>query len=321
MDTGDSAIAELRELGHFGPVTVRLLLTILRRQLPAFPVLRPASGRFGDGIDDLAQEFFAAKGQAVTTQLLLEATDDGAVAALLTVSVRNFLIDQARRTDAGALRRRLGTVLASDSRFEQVLAGTPGAGRWRLAGSPAGVYAGALAPLAAAANTVEISVARWNSSRRAPIPTEELAALLEAVLAAAGGGVEIALLSHVVARRVPELIAAADVSLPEFDDGEIADSAQLAPEAQAEIRAASLDLLAQMTAAERRLVPVLTASAAEQQAAFGRRKQQTALAVARVKRILQQVQAHPHGELIVKDLTLVCAAAADAGATGQDGAA
>ncbi|MGI8632816.1 MAG: hypothetical protein ACR2NA_09785 [Solirubrobacterales bacterium] len=64
-----SAHEELRRYGGFGPQCLGLLTRLMRRKASALPVLKPLGGWAEYAFDDLVQEFFAAKGKAVTRML------------------------------------------------------------------------------------------------------------------------------------------------------------------------------------------------------------------------------------------------------------
>jgi len=76
------------------------------------------------------------------------------MAGYLRRSVRHFLVDEARKTPIGAVRRKLEELVAATPEFVQVPAGTPGAGRWQLDGEPQPPYGDELRPLVAAAYPV-----------------------------------------------------------------------------------------------------------------------------------------------------------------------
>ena len=103
---------------------------------------------------DCAQEFFAAKGPAVTAALLAQVTDVASMARYLRRSLRHFLVDCARDTDLGAIRRKIEDLLSATEAFTRVPPGAPGAGWWQLAGDPLPAYGGDLQPLVAAAYAV-----------------------------------------------------------------------------------------------------------------------------------------------------------------------
>ena len=124
-------------------------------ELQRFPVLLDhGPGWTKDAIWEWTQSFYAAKGTAVTAGMLAQTGDVASMARYLRRSVRHFLVDEARKTPIGAVRRKLEELVAATPEFVQVPAGTPGAGRWQLDGEPQPPYGDELRPLVAAAYSV-----------------------------------------------------------------------------------------------------------------------------------------------------------------------
>ncbi len=199
-----SAHEELRRDGFFGPQCLRLLTRLMRREARAVPVLQPPGGWSEHAFDDLVQEFFAAKGKAVTRMLYAQAGDDDQFGALLCRSVQYWMIDWARgTTDPGALRHRLDKLLPTLPQFARVPDGQPGAGRWALSDGPDGVFAGDVEDLAKAGRAVPVKPVRWGSeTRRAPVTDKaSLVRLLERILEAAGGSLELGQIVYAVRGR------------------------------------------------------------------------------------------------------------------------
>lgn len=195
-----SAREELRRDGCFGPLCLALLTRLMRREARGLPVLEPPGGWSEHAFDDLAQEFFAAKGKAVTKMLYAQAGDDDQLGALLGRSVKNWLIDWARGTTPGALRHRLDKLLPTLPQFARVAAGQPGAGRWTLADGSDGVFAGDVDDLARAGRAVPVKPGAWSSdTRRAPVTDKaSLVRLLERIFDAAGGSLELGQIVYAV---------------------------------------------------------------------------------------------------------------------------
>ena len=101
------------------------MLVLARQELRRFPVLEPASGWTPDAVQETVQSFFAAKGKAVTAAVLAQARDAGSMARTLRRSVRNFLISEARKTPAGAVRRKIEDLLAGCGTSLRCLPGRP----------------------------------------------------------------------------------------------------------------------------------------------------------------------------------------------------
>lgn len=196
-----SAHEELRQRGYFGPRCLALLTRLMRREAHRLPVLRPSGGWSEHDFDDLVQEFFADKGEAVTKMLYAKAGDDEQLGALLCRSVKYWLIDWARATtDSGALRHRLDKLLPRLSQFTRVPDGQPGAGRWALADGSGGVFAGDVEDLARAGRTVPVKPGAWRSdTRRAPVTDKaSLIRLLERIFDRAGGSLELGQIVYAV---------------------------------------------------------------------------------------------------------------------------
>jgi len=205
-----SAHKELRRYGGFGPQCLGLLTRLMRREARGLPVLKPPGGWAEHAFDDLVQEFFAAKGKAVTRMLYAQAGDDDQLGALLCRSVQNWLIDWARATtDPGALRHRLEKILPSLPHFARVPDGQPGAGRWTLADgpdgpdgpdAPDGVFVGDVEDLAKAGRTLGVMPGAWSSeTRRAPVTDKaSLVRLLGRIFDAAGGSLELGQIVYAV---------------------------------------------------------------------------------------------------------------------------
>src|SRR6266540_7464035 len=204
-----TAYEELVELGHLDAAGLQLLFELAWQEAHRFPSLAPPEGWTADALWDLAHDFFVDRGARVTTMLLAQASDEASIGRLLRRSLRNYLIDQVRKTDLGALRRRLEELLSDDPAVERVRAGEPGAGWWRLAGTSAAPWGGRFEDLVAAANGVPgIRLVRWSSStRRNPIAERQsLLDIVHAVLAAADGCLDLRQLVAVFTRRFPTAV-------------------------------------------------------------------------------------------------------------------
>jgi hypothetical protein len=210
--------------------------------------------------------FLADRALNVTAMLLAQAADEASMGRLLRRSVRHWLIDQARKTGAGALRRTVEKVLATTDAFEQVPSGEAGEGRWRLARTSAPPWAGRTEDLVEAARAVRyVRIPQWSStSRRPPVADRaSIVAVAHAALEAAAGSMEIAQLVAVFLARFPVVVDPPVVLLQ--DHHEVAVRApELTPEEQtiaaedelaAGVRAA--EVVGMLSATERRLVPRL----------------------------------------------------------------
>jgi hypothetical protein len=183
-----------------------------------FVVLRPPGGWGRDEVEGLVSEFFIEKGQSLTADLVMIGVTPEVVGKVARRWIRNFLIDRARGTPLGRIRRKLEEdMLGQYPEFLQVPPGEEGAGRWYLAGQPSYPYGGDFTPLIEAAHAVPgVKAVRWSGPRRPPLTSDaSLRAIVAAVLTAAGGSLEVAQLVHVVAQR---FLAAAEPEDVTIDD-------------------------------------------------------------------------------------------------------
>lgn len=203
-----SALRELHETGTLGTSGAQLLYDTVRgiARFRNFPP--PPGHQMWDqaAVTEVAHTFMAdAQTRRRLTAIATTAGDHTAVERLLEAAVHNFLRDEARRTDRGALMRRLRDVLEDSDAFVQVTDHQPGAGRWALrsADDPA-PWAGEINDLVAASWEVRgVSALLWKqAARRGPTASREsLERVLEAVLAEAGASVGLADLARVVEQR------------------------------------------------------------------------------------------------------------------------
>jgi hypothetical protein len=206
--SGMSPYAELHASGRFGEVGYSLLFRLARQELRRFPGLRRGTGD-DDVVWDVVGDFLDERGSGVTAMLLANASDDNSFSALLRTSLRHWLVDQVRKTDRGALRRRLERLVDEDDRFEVVPSGEPGAGWWRLAGTGAAPAGPPLTDLCGAAWGVrDIRIPAWTSEeRRGPAAdAESLGRIMLAVLAKACGSLHPATVVAVFADRLPNAL-------------------------------------------------------------------------------------------------------------------
>ena len=217
-------------------------------------------------LEDLLGGFLADRVRAVTAMLVAQAGDGASMGKLLRRSIRHWLIDQARKTSEGALRRTVEKVLATTDAFDQVPSGEAGEGRWRLAGTPVPPWAGGTEDLVEAARAVPyVRIPQWSStSRRPPVADRaSIVAVAHAVLEAAAGSMETAQLVAVFLARFPAVVDP-PVTLLQDHQNVAVRAAELTPEEQviaaddelaAGVRAA--EVTGMLSPAERRLVPHL----------------------------------------------------------------
>lgn len=261
-----SAFHELKETGEFGVLGLRLLGTLMTQELSRFPTLSRASA---DEPDDYVQEFFVDRGMGLTLALMLQASDDDSFARFTRRSIRNWLIDQVRKTALGSLYRQVESLLGADSCFQQVPNDQPGAGGWRMVGSTGGPWGGDPAALDAVAASVKVRAVRGKGTeRRAPLGERlDLGSLVEAILTCAGGSLETAQIVGVFARRFPAVLDPLQVSLDDLGIGgawisDVADRSgyrdperrAIAAEDDFELQLCALTVFEQLSHEERQIV-------------------------------------------------------------------
>jgi hypothetical protein len=205
------AYDELVSAGRFGPHCARMLYRAVQTVAIArnFP---PPDGHARwdrDAAAEVAHDFLdGERGRKRIADLAIRATDDASLERLLHAAVLNFHRDRSRRTDVGALVRRVGDVLDRSGVFAKA-GGDPL--RWHLPGAPAAPSTAHPAALErAAAGEPEVTVPRWTSQRRrAPqADFDSFERLIRRVLTAAHGSltsaqIALAILGRLDPRRVP----------------------------------------------------------------------------------------------------------------------
>lgn len=198
--------AELLATGRLGPMGAALLYETVRAVAYARNFAPPEGHTSWDrsAVEAIAHEVVVGpRGLKRLTDLVIRSTDEQSFASQLNGAVLNVLRDLGRKTDKGALVRRVTEVLTESTEFRAI--GAAGQRRWTLTDgtdSPSQVSESALA---AAANSVEtISVPRWNSAtRRSPhADFKSFERLLKAVLVAAHGSVRAADLATACLNRL-----------------------------------------------------------------------------------------------------------------------
>ncbi|MEU9048629.1 MULTISPECIES: hypothetical protein [unclassified Kitasatospora] len=297
---GRSAISEFEELHHLGYLGhegLELVYRLMREESRRFPVLAPGSGWQAEDWEDLLGDFLADRVRALTADLLGRATDDASMGRILRRSIRNWLIDRARQTGLGALRRRLEAVLSSEPNFEQVPEGESGAKRWRLAGSGWAPWSGATGDLITASHAVQaVKIPKWSSTtRRAPIADKtSLVAVATAVLSAAGGSMEIAQLVAVFAARFPTVLDPVIVTTGDEFEGFHRDEAPtpeevvIAAEEDLDNAVTAAEIVGMLSPEERLLVPIADQQARVQEL-LGCGRSQASLKVKRLREKLRQL--------------------------------
>jgi hypothetical protein len=209
------ACDEVQNLGRLDEACVELLYALTWEETRRFPVLCPAGGWDRDSVEEVANDFFVKKVEELTSELVAIGVTPQVVGKVMRRWLRNFLIDLARDTPTGRIRRKLEDILSQYTEFVRVPVGVPGSGRWHLVDEASNPYGGDFAPLVGAAYAVPgVKAVRWSGPRRAPLTTDaSLRAIVAAVLRAARGSMEVAQLVHVVARRFPAAAEPEDVTI------------------------------------------------------------------------------------------------------------
>ncbi|WP_163571927.1 hypothetical protein [Fodinicola feengrottensis] len=197
--------------------------------------------------------------------LLAQVSDDAALGRYLRVSIRHWLIDRARKSRLGSLRRTLEDVLSKDDRIEKVPAHEPGAGRWRMVGTSDPPWSGRTDDLVVAARMVRsVRIPKWSGESRAPVADRaSLGSVAVAVLSAASGSLEIGQLTVVFARRFPVVLDPIEMSLTDESVGELTadvlspEEQLIAAEDEADAAATALSIVGMLSPLQRLLVPHL----------------------------------------------------------------
>ncbi|MBE8524108.1 hypothetical protein ILP97_42650 [Amycolatopsis sp. H6(2020)] len=284
--------------------------TLIKEERRKFPALADREP------DDLVQDFFVQKIEQVTVMLVTQATGDASVGKLLRRSIRHWLIDEARKTGTGPLRRSLEKILGGEAVFEQVPAGQSGAGRWRLAGTDAAPFGDDLEGLVQAARKVrDVRPQRWTSdTRRPPVADRRsIVAVLTAVLEAAGGSLETAQLVYVFSRRFAAALDPIEVSLDDAiqfgdvpSDEATGEDLVIAADSELDAACAAAEIVGRLSDDEKLTVPVWDdANAVRERLGVGRTQAYTAMDRVK-KKVLDLAGTGPDTEQIVREVIRLC---------------
>ncbi|MGW1917635.1 hypothetical protein ACWCQS_45050 [Streptomyces sp. NPDC002076] len=257
------ALEELSQTGQLGPETFELLRRLVHqvRRSAGFP---PPEG-YVEWSDDAAYDVITAMltregaGQQFVTSCFVLAIDDASLERLYLASIKNFLIDEAKKTPRGKLRRRIARLMGEDASFRRVPWSSP---RWALSEHPAeAAWQGDLDDLIAEAWRVDgVGITRWNHS--GPTPRQTLQALMTVlvqVLRHAQGAVREEDLAKALESRF-ELLAPARFTSLYADEGAPADPVESGRTTQPDPTGAggvAEDIWHRLTANERLLLPYL----------------------------------------------------------------
>ncbi|MFF2601299.1 hypothetical protein ACFVVB_19705 [Streptomyces californicus] len=141
------AYEELSHTGQLGPETFELLRRLVHqvRQSSGFP---PPEG-YAEWNDDAAHDVITAMltregtGQHFVTNCFALAAEDASLERLFLTSIKNFLIDEAKKTPRGKLRRRIARLMGTDASFRRIPGPPPRCGRgiWMISLPVPGAYA------------------------------------------------------------------------------------------------------------------------------------------------------------------------------------
>lgn len=205
------AFDELSQYGEIGPATYALLLDRVRREVRRRGYPTPHAGGTWTEDDYIETVHELVSKRRDLTLSLLATADQNALTALLTTIVRNFLIDQAKKSDVGKLSGRLQTLMRADPRFVEDVHG-----RWGLTASRRAPTTTQDSELEAAA-WVPRGLTLEELPKAGPTPGKARVVLLtvsEAVLTAADGTVDPMTLARAVGRRFG-LVSPIHSELPE----------------------------------------------------------------------------------------------------------
>ncbi|MGW8359239.1 hypothetical protein ACWGK1_01500 [Streptomyces wedmorensis] len=224
----ESAYEEL-QTGGLGPATFELLRRLVHqvRRGTGFP---PPEGHTVWS-DDAAYDVISAMlsqegaGQRFVTVCFTQAADEASLERLFLASIKNFLIDEAKKTPRGKLRRRIARLMGEDTAYRKLTGSPP---RWALDGHAEGaVWQGDLADLIVqAAHVKGVGITRWNHSGPTPQQTvHALKTILLSVLRHAQGAVREEDLAKVLEARF-ELLAPARFTALYADEGTVAETVE-----------------------------------------------------------------------------------------------
>lgn len=128
------AYEELQTTGQVGTATYELLLKLAKQVVRwnSFPPPDGSSKWGDDEVLSLVHDLLAHKKKKFLLGILTGPTNQTSLENYIRKSVKNTLIDEAKKTERGKLRGRLGTLLPRDGRFIDV--STPAGPSWALLG-------------------------------------------------------------------------------------------------------------------------------------------------------------------------------------------
>ena len=306
------AFEELARTGAVGDQTVALLRQLGKQftRTHSFPPPREHKRWSDDAVDDLLASMLATKGSAFVLSCYLKATDQGSLERLILAAIRNHLIDEAKGTARGKLRRRLDNLLGQDARFRRVAASAAGLDGWALAGAPGTLTGCSFTDLQHAAFARRgVDITRWNTAGPTPAATRQaLLTIAHTVLTAADGVVASEDLARVIESRFALLAPPLFTSLqmdrawaePATDPGD-------SPEVLLEVSDVAEALWRELSRTQRAVLPHLGKPDADLAIITGTGPRQArAIANALAERVRLATLDDPHRDDVVLVLCQLC---------------
>ncbi|WP_234343084.1 hypothetical protein [Streptomyces fulvoviolaceus] len=268
----------MAQYGQLGDLGLELLRRVGRQvaRTQGFPPPDGHAAWTDEAVDELLFEMISRKGEKFLLNCFLKTVDDTSLEKMFFTSIRNFLIDQAKGTERGKLRRRIARRLREADRFRSVASTSP---RWALASHPPGAaWHGELEELIRAAWEVRgVWITAWNTSGPTPRQTvHALMGVLTGVLEAAGGAVREEDLAKVLEARF-DLLTPAQFTALYADDGALIDSVTDREQGDAPVAAETMagEIWDEMSPQERSLLSLLEDDPAEVSVLLGVGRNQT----------------------------------------------
>jgi hypothetical protein len=195
---------EILETRRIGPSGASLLyrlvrLIAIRRNFPP----PPGFERWDDSaVAEVSHDFLdGERGGKRIIDIAIRSVDDVSFERILESAIVNHLRETSRQTDMGRLILRVNEILSDEEEFARIEGHPP---RWTVCGGPAAPNTIPETKLAAALSTIEITIPKWNSERRAaPLADREsYIRILRAILGAANGSIAAADIARVVSTRL-----------------------------------------------------------------------------------------------------------------------
>lgn len=117
-----TAFEELQATGQPGTEVVAMLISLAAQEVRTSSFPPPSGHRSWDDqavMDHVATLFTRKNGLGFIAALAVQATDQRSLERLTLKSIRRDLIDEAKATPVGKLRRRLRTLFGKDGRFDR----------------------------------------------------------------------------------------------------------------------------------------------------------------------------------------------------------